>query len=232
MYKIVLMAAMALTLAACGSKENTTTTESKPAPQTVAGAKAAPAATQAAPAPTEATPAAPAPTTTTQPDKAALVEQAKLAGQSFSSKLRAELQTAMQSGGPVAAIAVCNTKAPEIAQAVSAETQVQVSRVSLKNRNATQGQAADWQKVVLEDFDKRKAAGESPDKLVYADIVGSEFRFMKAIPTEQVCLTCHGTAIKPEIADKLKTLYPEDKATGYQEGDLRGALVVVKNLAQ
>ncbi len=222
MYKIVLMAAMALTLAACGSKENTTTTESKPASQ------AAPATIQAAPTPA----AAPAPTTSTQPDKAALVEQAKLAGQSFSGKLRAELQTAIQSGGPVVAIAVCNTKAPEIAQAVSAETQVQVSRVSLKNRNATQGQAADWQKVVLEDFDKRKAAGESPDKLVYADIVGSEFRFMKAIPTEQVCLTCHGTAIKPEIAEKLKALYPEDKATGYQEGDLRGALVVVKNLAQ
>jgi hypothetical protein len=54
---------------------------------------------------------------------------------------------------------------------------------------------------------------------------------MKAIPTGAVCLTCHGTEVKPEVLTKIKELYPNDKATGYQEGDIRGAFVAVKNLA-
>jgi hypothetical protein len=34
------------------------------------------------------------------------------------------------------------------------------------------------------------------------------------------------------VTAKLNELYPADKAIGYKEGDLRGAFVVVKNLAQ
>lgn len=48
----------------------------------------------------------------------------------------------------------------------------------------------------------------------------------------QVCLTCHGTDISPAVTAKLKELYPKDIATGYKEGDIRGAFVAVKQLAQ
>jgi hypothetical protein len=67
--------------------------------------------------------------------------------------------------------------------------------------------------------------------LSYAKVVGNEFRFMKAIPIEGVCLGCHGDAIGPAIKSKLSELYPQDLATGYREGDLRGAFVVVQKLA-
>ena len=53
---------------------------------------------------------------------------------------------------------------------------------------------------------------------------------MKAIPIGGLCLQCHGTAIAPELAEKLSELYPEDKATGYREGDMRGAFVVTRRL--
>ena len=65
-----------------------------------------------------------------------------------------------------------------------------------------------------------------------AEVVGNEFRFMKAIPTGAVCLKCHGTDLSPAVTAKLTELYPDDKATGFKEGDLRGAFVVVKNLTQ
>jgi len=61
--------------------------------------------------------------------------------------------------------------------------------------------------------------------------VNNEFRFMKAIPMAANCLQCHGTEISPAVSAKLTELYPQDKAVGYKEGDLRGAFVVVKNLA-
>ena len=169
-------------------------------------------------------------------DKAMLIEEAKLAVQALGGTLKGELQLAMKSGGPSKAMDVCNIKAPEIAKAVSADKNMAVSRVSLKNRNPVTGKANAWQSTVLNDFETRKAGGEKPDTLAYADIVKTddgkqEFRFMKAIPTGGMCLTCHGTELKPEVTAKLKSLYPDDKATGYKEGDLRGAFLVVKQLA-
>ena len=55
---------------------------------------------------------------------------------------------------------------------------------------------------------------------------------MKAIGTaEKPCLTCHGSNIKPELAAKINSLYPEDKATGYKAGELRGAFTIMQPLA-
>ena len=151
----------------------------------------------------------------------------------FGKALKAELVTAMQSGGPMAAIDVCNTKAPGIAAAVSLQQGVQVSRVSLKNRNPDNA-PSEWQTAVLESFEERvesgeDAAGLSWQKTVEVDGV-KHYRFMQAIPTGGVCLACHGKAIDPAVQAKLTELYPEDKATGYSEGDLRGAFVVSRKL--
>jgi hypothetical protein len=43
-----------------------------------------------------------------------------------------------------------------------------------------------------------------------------------------VCLQCHGTPdqLGPGVADALRQLYPDDQATGYAVGDLRGAISV------
>lgn len=216
----LLIACVALTLAACGGDEEkqgaeTTATE---APETQVSTITGPA--QAVEVNAQ--------------DKKALVEEAKGAVQALGGTLKGELQKAMKSGGPINALEVCNTRAPEIAAAVSADKNFQVSRVSLKNRNAEMGKANAWQVRVLEDFETRKKAGEAPAALAYSEVVEQgdrqEFRFMKAIPTGTLCLTCHGTNISPAIQSKLTELYPQDKATGYKEGDLRGAFVVVKSL--
>jgi len=43
-----------------------------------------------------------------------------------------------------------------------------------------------------------------------------------------VCLQCHGEPAKlaPGVAEALKELYPDDQATGYSLGDLRGAISI------
>ena len=162
------------------------------------------------------------------------VAEARQVIKQFFTQLKGELQKAMKSGGPVHAIEVCNRKAPEIAQKVSASTGWQVARTSLKNRSPANAPQP-WEKKVLEEFEARKAAGADVKTLDYHDVVEENgrkvFRYMKAIPTGRICLKCHGgDEVSPEVAAKLKELYPTDKARGFKLGDIRGAFVLKKPL--
>ena len=161
------------------------------------------------------------------------VAAAKAAIKEFAGALQAELKGAMKAGGPIAAIGVCNTQAMPISEKLAAGHGMNLSRVSLKNRNPSNA-ANDWQAAVLEDFEKKRLAGSDITKLGWTETVSvngeQEFRFMKAIPTGEVCLKCHGTQIAPEVSQVLASLYPEDRATGYREGDIRGAFVVTRKL--
>ena len=58
------------------------------------------------------------------------------------------------------------------------------------------------------------------DKLVY--------RYMKPIPTAGLCLTCHGGDVSEEVTKKVQLLYPNDQATGFTVGDIRGAFTLQK----
>lgn len=163
-----------------------------------------------------------------------LIEEARGAAMQLGKNLQMTLKGAMKEGGPVTAVKACNTSAPGIADQVSSDTQWQVGRTSLKIRNP--GNAPDaWETGVLEDFEARKAAGEDPKKLEYSEVVMVDgkktFRYMKAIPTAEVCMNCHGgEEVKPAIEAILKQHYPEDVARGYKPGDLRGAFTLSKTL--
>jgi cytochrome c553 len=159
--------------------------------------------------------------------------RAKAAISTFASALQAELKNAMQHGGPVNAIGVCNTTAMPITTKVSLEQGLKLSRVSLRNRNPANA-PNDWQREILESFENRKAAGEELPTMAWSEVAAidgkQQFRFMKAIPTGALCLQCHGSDISPEVSARLTELYPGDKATGYAAGEIRGAFVVTRDL--
>lgn len=161
------------------------------------------------------------------------IARAKGTIKQFAGALQTELKTAMQAGGPVAAIGVCHTQAMPITAQVAAEHGMQLSRVSLKNRNPA-NVPNEWQAAVLKDFDRQQTAGKDITKLAWSETVtvdnGQEFRFMKAIPTGEVCLKCHGSQLAPEVVQVLADIYPEDRATGYSVGDIRGAFVVTRKV--
>lgn len=154
---------------------------------------------------------------------------ARATAKAFMQSLKGELMQAMQAGGPTNAIAVCNTRAPEIAGTFSAQRGWDVGRTSLKLRNP-ENAPDKWERQVLERFEARKAAGEDPAKMEHFEVVQQEgksvFRYMKAIPTAQLCTTCHGGKLAPAVASKLDELYPEDRARGFREGDIRGAFTI------
>jgi hypothetical protein len=162
-------------------------------------------------------------------DTGARLEASRAAAKQLFEVLRDEMQAAVQSGGPVAALDVCHEKAQALTRKVSEEKGWQVARTSLKLRNPKNAPDA-WETQVLEDFQKRKAGGEPLEKMEHHAVVeeGGKryFRYMKAIPVGGVCANCHGMVLKPDVKKKLDELYPEDKARGFQVGDLRGAFTV------
>jgi hypothetical protein len=149
----------------------------------------------------------------------------------FGGKLQGELGAALKAGGPENALQVCNAKAPAIAAELSRQHTMKVARTSLRLRNPNNLPDA-WETKVLKDFEARKTRGEDAAKLEYAEIVTTggkrEFRYMKAIAIapDAPCLACHGGNLDPKVSAKLKELYPQDKATGFKTGDLRGAFTL------
>jgi hypothetical protein len=85
---------------------------------------------------------------------------------------------------------------------------------------------------VLSDFAARQARGEDVKPMAHFEAVDNNgeksFRFMKAIPTGEVCLKCHGADIAADVKAKLQEAYPDDKATGYKPGDVRGAFTITQ----
>jgi hypothetical protein len=55
---------------------------------------------------------------------------------------------------------------------------------------------------------------------------GMERRYLRAIPMQPLCLTCHGAKLAPEVAAAIARDYPQDAATGFEPGQLRGAVTV------
>lgn len=167
-------------------------------------------------------------------DKKALMAEGKALMQEFGGALKSELQAAIEEGGPVKAIEVCNLRAPEIAESVSRDTGWMISRSSHKLRNP-ENAPDPYTAAAIEEFLARQAAGESPADLAKAEIVeeagGRLFRMVKAIPTGALCLNCHGGAeVKAEVVEALAKLYPEDQARGFKVGEMRGVFTLKRAL--
>ena len=168
-------------------------------------------------------------------DDAALLDEARKVASSVPPKLVKVLAEEMAKSGPEQAITICREKAPQMAAAASAETGWAIRRVSLKNRNPKAVPDA-WERTALEDFDKRVAAGEKAGALEKGEVVADgdkkTYRYIKALPTQELCLKCHGTSerVSPSVKAKIDELYPDDKAVGYGFDVVRGAITIKKPL--
>lgn len=147
------------------------------------------------------------------------------------------MQTAVKEQGPVGAIGVCKEKAPQLLQEIRQQTGWEIRRVSLKTRNAATGTPDVWEARQLAEFNIRVANGAKPETLEVGEIVtGADgkrsYRYMKALPVAEVCQTCHGAAasLSGDLQAALAKDYPQDRATGYTTGEVRGALTVKRPL--
>jgi hypothetical protein len=162
-------------------------------------------------------------------DPAPWVMDSRAAAQALGSRLMGEL-TAALAKSPAAAIDVCSERAPRIAAEEAAARGAEIGRTALRFRNPDNAPEA-WQRRGLESFATALAAGADPATLEFTEVAGTdgtvERRWMKPIMTGPLCLTCHGETLAPEVAAAVQARYPDDRATGFAAGDLRGAFYVV-----
>ena len=160
----------------------------------------------------------------------AWVDQSRQLAMQLGGQLKGELTKAIADGGPMAAINVCYLRAPEIAAQLSQASGARVGRTALRVRNPSNA-PDDLERTVLEQFAADLGSGpiDRPLEAVFEIRRGDavERRYMRAIPTDALCLTCHGQTIAPELAAAIARDYPKDEATGFEQGQLRGAFSVV-----
>lgn len=136
--------------------------------------------------------------------------------------LKAKLVKAMQDSGAAYAIRFCNVEATGLTASLNETYGIRVARLSHRNRNEANVLDADG-KIATDEFASAIGKGQDP-KPKLARAANGAWVFYRPIVTGPVCLTCHGQAdqLMPEVQTALAALYPNDIATGFVAGELRG----------
>jgi hypothetical protein len=163
------------------------------------------------------------------PRVASAVAEARVAARELAAYLKGLLQEELARSGFDGAIAVC----AEVAQDKTAEYREtfnnDIRRVSLRRRNPA-NEPDDYERAVLESFDdlpvEARPAAEHWE--VVTEDGQESLRYLKPLVTGALCLTCHGdrAAMAPAVTEALDEHYPEDRATGFDVGDVRGAITI------
>lgn len=140
--------------------------------------------------------------------------------------LGSQLMGAISSGGISYAVEFCHMKASFIIDSLAQVYDAEISRKTDKARNpahkATTDEIAYMEEVRKMNSEERKQTFRK----VETDS-GAVCYF--PILTRDMCLSCHGQPrqdIEINTLEIIETLYPEDKALGYRQGDVRGLFKV------
>jgi hypothetical protein len=151
------------------------------------------------------------------------VEGPKVIAEAFG-KLSAALAESVSKNGAAAALSVCSEKAPQIAKEVAEAHGVKLRRATEKPRNP-KSVADETETAVLTAFVEALAKKEAAKPQIVSNADGSQTFFAPIVMGNPLCLQCHGEVgkdVTPETLTAIQKLYPDDKATGYKLGDLRG----------
>ena len=159
------------------------------------------------------------------------IKEARLHAKALGGALKSRLQQAIQSGGLEAGVNECQLEAAPIALALS-QNGWEVGRTALKVRNPNNA-ADQWEREQLAWFSQllTKAkqdnlAPKRPLETYQYDSESGKFRYMMAIEQGQVCMACHGANVAPSVKQSILKHYPNDQATGFELGELRGAFTL------
>jgi hypothetical protein len=160
--------------------------------------------------------------------ESALVE-ARVAAQELAAFLKGLLMEELGREGFDGAIGVCATVAQERTAEYRATFKNDIRRVSLRRRNPA-NEPDDYERGVLESFDRLPvdARPGAEHWEVVTENGAESLRYMKPLVAGALCLTCHGTAetMPEEVAQAVAENYPDDQGTGYNLGDVRGAITI------
>lgn len=141
-------------------------------------------------------------------------------------ELSEKLTAAMTNKGPAAAIDVCSYQAPSLIGQIEKELCVTIKRTALKIRNPHNAPDVE-ESNLLRTLAAAQQAGETLPRGV-TPLPGTQRRFFKVIMVQPACLACHGDSarISEQVRREIASMYADDQATGYRDGDLRGIISV------
>lgn len=130
--------------------------------------------------------------------------------------LMGRVSEVMKKEGPAGAVKVCNLEASGLTEQVGNKHGVEIGRTSHRLRNPD-NQPPDWARA----FD---LVDTGVDSQVVLKSNHDDLAVFTPIFLGEKCATCHGPRdeIDPSIRKKLNERYPNDQATGFEPGDLRG----------
>ncbi|MCW5963407.1 MAG: DUF3365 domain-containing protein [Bryobacterales bacterium] len=156
--------------------------------------------------------------------------QARYVTHDLSSGLQKLLGEELAKGGFAGAVKVCSERAQTVSGEFNAAVGASARRVSLRFRNPN-GEPDPYEAAMLRRWQQLQGRKELPEES--AEVVrerdgARHLRYMKPIVIQAMCLNCHGSPeqLPPEVKAVLGARYPRDLATGYAEGNLRGAVSV------
>ncbi|MBT8185955.1 MAG: DUF3365 domain-containing protein, partial [Eudoraea sp.] len=138
------------------------------------------------------------------------------------SQLGKNLIRAIGEEGTSGAISFCHTEATKLTDSVSVMKNAIIKRVTDKPRN--QANAASKEELGYIKYYKKLIASETAPKPIVKSEKG-EVSFYYPITTNAMCLQCHGKPrdeIKESTLATLRQLYPDDRAVGYGQNEVRG----------
>lgn len=136
--------------------------------------------------------------------------------------LVSNLTQKIKDSGAVGALEFCNIEAMPLTKSMSDKYNLEIKRVSDKNRNPQNLASAEEIKII-ENYKSQILKNEQLKP------VRTDTHFYAPITTMAMCLQCHGEKgkdIKPDVMAKITELYPDDKATGYKENEVRGLMSI------
>ncbi|NPB04292.1 MAG: DUF3365 domain-containing protein [Thermotogae bacterium] len=146
-------------------------------------------------------------------------------------KLLGEVTTSLEEKGAAATIRYCSERAYPLTDSISKALGVKIKRTTFKYRNP-KNKPDKYEEEALRYFEKFFKEGKKPPKYYVQKIERNGelvYRYYFPLKVLKLCLTCHGTVgkdVDPKLYEVIKETYPEDKATGYKEGDFRGVVRV------
>lgn len=146
--------------------------------------------------------------------------------------LMGEVQKSIKENGLAGTVTHCASRAQELSTLIGVEEGVTIRRVTEKTRNPIDAPDT-YERRILAQFAEMARNKQIAPSTVHVEVVAQEgrnmLRFLKPIVIGKTCLGCHGSAesIPADVSAALRAHYPTDLATGYADGDLRGAVSVL-----
>jgi len=166
----------------------------------------------------------------TDTQKKMYATKGKEIAQATMKELAGNLMKQMKLGGTKVAVPFCNAAAYPLTEKMAKKYDVSIKRTSHKIRNPKNNPNNEEKKIIelyLASLKKKEKL-----KPVVQKESDNKVHFYAPIILNKKCLACHGTVgkeVSKQTDSIIKSYYPNDKATGFKVGDLRGIWSITFN---